>query len=196
MKTIKLSRQENAVKDFQEIKQVLDELGVEFFLVGGSALGGYRDNEFMVSGSASIGLGIFETKEGLESLKLENLIADKLVERGFKTEPNLRTIVQVVKLVQTMIYFFILQKYWWTSYMRNGESLDQRHFLPDRPRVNVYLRFPPKFNQLEEIIIKGIKVKVLKPIEEYLTHTYGNWKAPNPGQKTKLWADSEPPFDE
>lgn len=168
-------RLENAVKDFTEIKQILDELEIPFFLIAGSALGAYRDKQLMAPGSDSLGIGIFTDSEELKTAKQSNQIRQKLIEKGFTMDDERTTILQFCKLVQTMIYFFVKTEECWASYSFEG---------------NRYLCFPLRFTEIEEIEARGFKVKVLKPIEDYLTWGYGNWKVFNPAQHIKLWKPS------
>ena len=75
----------DAERDFRETKKILDNLKIEFFLVGGTALFAYRDNEFSGGYNRSLGIGIFGTKQHktIRSKLLENGNLVIIVERNF-----------------------------------------------------------------------------------------------------------------
>lgn len=148
--------------DLLDVKTVLDKYNTEFFLLGGTALGAYRDKDF-IEGDDDIDLGTFdashreEIKKDLEELGFEIAVCyNKDTKEYIPSKMILAT-----RRTQTDIFFFEDDG---DKYVAHRDGLS-------RPWTFLY-----KGWELEDIEFKGMTFKVLSPIEKYLEWTYKNWK--------------------
>jgi len=147
---------------------VANELGVTWFLVGGTCLGIVRDGDYIL-GDDDVDVGILCNKD--ELLKLFGKLEAHFKYEGVFTNPD------------------------------NTYNL---HFWKDaigRPHVNVLLDIffiytkgeRTFFNSFDEVTFLGRKFNVPHPVDNYLTHCFGNWRVKSdskfkqtPGRKVKL----------
>lgn len=148
-----LKTHEGKLKDLRAIKKVFDKLNLPMLLCYGTALGAYRDGDFL-PGDKDIDVGTFgeENKDRIwQELKKEGFRkrGDDPWER-YKCVPVERnTIVDLFLFVKNV------------SYAKG---------------VNVCARIPKECPGLEKIEFFGDEYLVPSPIESYLQRCYGNWK--------------------
>jgi len=145
-----------------EVKEVMDRLGVEFFLRQGTCLGAVRDNAF-IPWDDDLDLGVILGSNGFTELSIEPVLA-VFRESGYYVQSERSDSVIVSTLLKDnmrvdLLFHWIIdeQIYHWPGI-----------WLP------VTL-----FNQLKEINFIGETFLVPNPPEEYLLIKYGpNWRIP------------------
>lgn len=160
-----------AAKALKEMKDILDDMGIEFFLIYGTLLGAVRDGGF-VETDTDIDLGV----------KHENLI------------PKIKELQQRLKDEGWMCVGFSYPynftralncwKYDTLIDIRNFEEWDGVRFLQrvDHNRVDIANVWPRElFQELKEIDFYNLKVKIPNPAEKWLEINYGkDWRTPDP----------------
>ena len=158
-----VSAAENVLR---EAKEIMDELGVVFFLRQGTCLGAVRDSAIM-AWDDDIDIGSIIGLHGLTTDSV-NGVVDRVVatftERGFST-----------KLEQTSSFTYVLL-------LKSDVRIDWECFHINDGAI---LHWPPKrfpialFTELKEIDFLGQKHHVPNPPEEYLATKYGpDWRTP------------------
>ena len=146
----------------KEAKQILDQLGVVFFLRQGTCLGAIR-NGAIIPWDDDIDLGsIFET-DGLTEEMIQTVVS-AFEDRGYftKVERNPHYVAVAMMKASTRID--------WTCYRIIDDSIV--HY----PGVRIPARL---FARLKEIDFIGAKFLVPNPPEEYLLFKYGDdWATP------------------
>ena len=160
-----------AVEVLREVRDVLNEHGVEHFLIYGTLLGAVRDGKFC-DGETDIDIGV---KHEILILKIRELM-DAFRNRGFTvygySYPYNQT--RALNLIKHDIIVDI----------RNFEEWDGVRFLQrvDSSRndvANVWSR--EHFETLGEIEFYGMKFKIPSNPEEWLRVNYGDsWRTPDP----------------
>jgi len=151
-----------AEKVLKEIKQILDELGVTFFLRKGTCLGAIRDNT-LIPWDDDIDIGSVIGYNGLTEEKVDQVVT-ALKANGF--------VIKVDRLNYS-IYVVLLKSSirvdWMVLRIIDGSTF---HW----PGVRMPTRL---FTHTEEIKFLGEKFRVPNPAEEYLRYMYGpEWKVP------------------
>jgi len=149
-----------------EIKEMLDSLGIKFWLIKGTLLGAIRENEFLKKDNDIDLLLMREslTKELLESLKVKNYSYRILKHQG---------LVYAVAPIKPRraLFAFVFNYYYQPKnlcVMPLGRPDDHEALLP------------AKLYRGEHFIdFLGCKFRVPYPPEEWLERVYGNWKIPN-----------------
>ncbi len=151
-----------AAERLKDVKRILDQLGVVFFLGSGTCLGAIRENRFIpwddeMDTCSVIGL------HGFTEEMIERVIA-AFTENGYY--------VHVVHSASHVGISVVKSSVWadWTCFRIIGDSIYQY------PAVKTPVRL---FTELKEIDFIGEKFLVPNPPEEYLRIKYGpDWKIP------------------
>jgi len=151
-----------AAERLKDVKRILDQLGVVFFIIQGTCLGAIRENRFIpwddeMDTASVIGL------HGFTEEKIERVI-DAFTENGYYAKVD-RTARSVgISFVKSAI------RVDWTSFRIIGDSIFQY------PAVKTPVRL---FTEPKEIDFIGEKFLVPNPPEEYLRIKYGpDWTTP------------------
>ena len=153
---------DSASKVLKEMKQVLDDAGVRFFLRQGTCLGAIRDNA-LIPWDDDLDLGSVIGLHGLTE-KIAEMVAVALSERGYIVKQEHQDHGLQMVLVKDSI------RVEWCCFRVFGDSVYQY------PAVRTPVRL---FTDLEEIEFLGEKFLVPSPPEEYLRLKYGDeWKTP------------------
>ena len=158
-----VSAAENVLR---EAKEIMDELGVVFFLRQGTCLGAVRDNAIM-SWDDDIDIGSIIGLHGLTNDSV-NGVVDRVVatftERGFSTKVEQTSNFTYVLLLKSDVRID------WECFHINDGSI--MHWPPRRFPIAL-------FTELKEIDFLGQKHHVPNPPEEYLATKYGpDWRTP------------------
>ena len=151
-----------AAERLKDVKRILDELGVVFFLGSGTCLGAIRENRFIpwddeMDTASIIGL------HGLTEETIDRVIA-AFTENRYYVHVGDSARYLGISVVKSGI------RADWTCHRIIGDSIYQY------PAVKTPLRL---FTQLKEIEFIGEKFLVPNPPEEYLKTKYGpDWKTP------------------
>ena len=146
----------------REAKQIMDQLGVVFFLRAGTCLGAIRENGF-IAWDDDVDIGSVIGLHGLTEKFIEQVVAT-FRERGFISKPLRGKHDIYVPLVKSSTRID-----WTCSRILDGNTF---HF----PGVRIPARI---FTQLKEIDFIGDKFLVPNPPEEYLSFKYGpDWMTP------------------
>ena len=151
-----------AAETLKDVKRILDQLGVVFFLASGTCLGAIRENRFIpwddeMDTACVIGLhGFIE--------EMIDRVIDAFTENGYYVHID-RTARSVgISVVKSSI------RVDWTRFRIIGDSIVQY------PAVKTPVRL---FTQLKEFDFIGEKFLVPNPPEEYLRIKYGpDWRTP------------------
>jgi len=151
-----------AAERLKDVKRILDQLGVVFFLGSGTCLGAIRENRFIpwddeMDTCSVIGL------HGFTEEMIERVIA-AFTENGYYVHVGHSARSTSISVVKSSI------RADWTCFRIIGDSIYQY------PAVKTPVRL---FSQLKEIDFIGEKFLVPNPPEEYLRIKYGpDWKIP------------------
>ena len=147
----------------REVKQVMDEHGVVFFLRQGTCLGAVRDHAF-IPWDDDLDIGSIKGLHGFDESVIEP-VAESFRARGYYVRRAPTGGEDYLALMKQNIRID-----WLCLEVRQQHIV---HF----PAVRIPVRL---FTDLKEIDFIGEKFLVPNPPEEYLSHKYGpNWMTPN-----------------
>jgi len=153
---------DSATKVLKEIKKIMDNAGVTFFLRQGTCLGAIRDGA-LIPWDDDIDLGSVIGLHGLVEKSVEPVVAT-LRESGYITRTEFLDHCLHVVMVKSSI------RIEWRCYRVFGDSIYQY------PAVKTPVSL---FTNLKEIHLVGEELKVPNPPEEYLRLKYGeDWMTP------------------
>lgn len=153
---------DSAAEVLREMKRILDDAGVRFFLRQGTCLGAIRDNA-LIPWDDDLDLGSVIGLHGLTEEMAER-VAATFREKGYIVKQEHQDHGLMIVLVKDSI------RTEWCCFRIFGDSVYQY------PAVRTPLRL---FTDLEEIEFLGEKFLVPSPPEEYLRLKYGDeWKTP------------------
>ena len=148
---------EEALRDLKDIKKVLDEEGVTFWLTFGTLLGAIRDKDFI---SIDDDVDLLVRHEDL--LPKFKILKEKFIDLGFIVRNAYK------KVGIKMNLYRYSQKNSIEGVVLKGKYLVSKSF-----------RHPSKFfEELETVKFKDIEVRVPSPPEGYLSFLYNDWKTP------------------
>jgi phosphorylcholine metabolism protein LicD len=170
-----MTEKEFALKDLRAIKQVLDELGINFSLAYGTCLGAYRDKDFLPDDD-DIDLAITEKLP----LETRQTIAEKLMDIGFKAQ-KMYWVVDGRKVDGVADYvgnektgIIVVERYFKVTLFFFYDDGKEMICIPhDMPLISSLSKF---YKKLKKIKFKGDWYLVPTPTDEYLKWTYGDWK--------------------
>jgi len=158
---------DEALLTLKTAKDVLDSLGIVFWIDSGTCLGAIREKNF-IRHDNDIDLGIKEkdlhrVKEIIsgfmaKQFKLSTFHRDAKSGKGVV----LRFVRNKIKL-DIFVYYEKGDFVWNGCYTAKGELV-------------CYVFDRVLFENLKEIDFLGLKVRVPNPVEEYLTQAYGDWQ--------------------
>jgi hypothetical protein len=154
---------QQAEQNLRDIKQILDELKVVFWLDAGTLLGAYRDKDFCVGDEDDVDLC---TWEGYLTVRPE--ITRMAQERGFELLHEWQLEICLGRGGSRVDIFF------------NGKNGTEayRHLYAGT-QILRYLVVPSRFYEvLVPYEFKGMQFLIPSPTEEYLELKYGDWKTP------------------
>ena len=144
-----------------EVRDILNKKNIEHFLLFGTLLGAYRENDF-IKHDRDIDIGMFiKSKEDLESLVLDGSFAEKGI-KFFKDRSY--------SLCKGSVYMDIY------PFTMDGDEYRSLLGWDDNFRLN------PKYFPTQEIEFLGEKFQTVSNVEDYLIEKYGqDWKIPVEG---------------
>jgi lipopolysaccharide cholinephosphotransferase len=149
-------------KDILDIKFVLDNIGINFWIIFGTLLGAIREKDFL-EWDDNINIAVYEN-DLLENI---DVIKNNFISKGF--------IFRVVpKKHGTKI----------NIHRHNHKSSIEGLYIEDLDKDKKYLcsnkfKHPRKyFETYGEVEFKGEIFRVPSPVEEYLSFLYKDWKVP------------------
>ncbi len=166
-------QKENAVENLRLGKQILDTLGLPFWLSFGTSLGAYRDGTFCEGDEWDIDFSMhIDQYQHIEKIK------DAFIRNGFTIRFDHQHPLGIAPEI---------------SFNRDGGHVDIFFMTPlDGKMAWVFYTTPPQvriiddfFKEFDKIVFFGMEFNIPHPIEEYLKANYGpNWRIPIP---TKNW---------
>jgi len=150
-------------KCFLEICEILDELNITYFLIGGVLLGAKRDHDFIEwDWDVEINLFTKDLNDNFEAIMIKLLQQNFKIEACRKTETDSK--IDLYKNYPKEVTGYTLNSY-------THDKINAKYF---RNRVS----FPDHFLKEFEIIeFCGKKFNAPKPISDYLTYQFGNdWR--------------------
>ncbi len=149
-------------KCFFEICESLDELKISYFLIGGVLLGAKRDQSFIEwDWDVEINLLIEDLNKNFEKILIELLKKKFILEDCRKTETDSKINLYKNYSKET------------TGYTLNGWAHDKANNRMFRNRIGFPDHFLKEFDKIE---FYGKQFNAPKPISEYLTYQFGDWK--------------------
>ena len=154
-------------KNLLDMKSILDDMGIQFFLTHGALLGAYRENDF-IKHDDDIDLDIFE--EIL--LPRYDELCNNLIKAGF-----------IIRGRNVKLKGQKGEKF--NSY-RDGEKIAIRglYLDPDyennKYRLTNIFQYPRRFHDNpDSILFKGVTFVTPGPLEEFIVYCFGkNWRTP------------------
>ncbi len=153
---------ENSTKALKEVKQILDDLGITFFLISGTCLGAIRENG-LIQWDDDVDIGSVFGHHGCEEASLEEIVTAFRI-KGFLTKPMRSGPHAFLPLIK-----YSAKVSWEGCHIIDGN-------IEQYPSLNMPANF---FIDLKEIDFLDEKYYVPNPPEEYLGLKYGNeWRVP------------------
>jgi len=157
---------QDAKKLLLEVKSVLDDLEIEFFLLHGTALGAFREGDF-ISYDRDIDLGINE--EVFRPKAKE--IRDEFFKRGFK--------IWVFFAPCELISFVKIEKYKIRCDVIGYSKLGEERFAISRLQPFCSVFSAKLFEKFETIKFCGTEFNLPSPAIDFIKEIYGeDWKIP------------------
>lgn len=154
---------EQAIDNLRDIKSILDDLKIVFWLDGGTCLGAYRDKDFCKDDEDDTDLCCWDNH-----LYQMDSIIDRAIEKGFMVKHRWELEVCLVRGEARIDLFF--------NRKNKGEAYTH---LYNGDVIMKYVVIPVEFyERLEPIKFMGIDMLIPSPIEKYLTLKYGDWRTP------------------
>jgi len=149
-------------KDLLNIKKVLDECNIKFWLIFGTLLGAVRDNDFL-SWDDNTNVAVYE-----EVLlpKIE-IVKNKFIEQGF-----IFRIIPKKRGTKINLHRF--------EHKNSVEALFlDKNYKNNRYRLSNSFKHPRKyFEKYGSIKFKDENFRVPTPVEKYLSFLYKDWRTP------------------
>lgn len=160
-----------ATKALKEVKNILDDMGIEFFLIYGTLLGAVRDGGF-VETDTDIDLGV----------KHEDLIS-KIKDLQIRLRKE-GWLVAGFSYPYNQLRALNCYKYETVIDIRNFEQWNGNRFLQrvDHNRPDIANVWPKElFDSFETIPFNGMDMKIPNNPEKWLSINYGDsWRTPDP----------------
>lgn len=155
---------EQAIQNLKDIKAILNELGIIFWLDFGTLLGAYRDKDFCEGDEDDVDLGLWYKNKS----KLNDIIK-RAEDKGFSVLHNWKNEVTLGRGDSRVDLFF---------YHRNGEEA-YTNLYTIKDEVANYVVVPANLiENYQTINFFKEEFLVPSPVEEYLKVKYGDWKTP------------------
>ena len=174
-----------AIKNLKLVKKVFDQYEVPFYLVYGTALGAYRDGEFLPNDN-DIDLAVVKPID-LKTRKMIGFMLFDLgfhpadvafniynrwepVEMGYNGDDKTGIIVCHKDKIEFTIFFF---------YEEDCKKHGREYVCIPRLGALKLISTPTRFyEKSEKVKFKGDEYLIPSPIEEYFEFTYEDWKNP------------------
>jgi phosphorylcholine metabolism protein LicD len=163
-------RNDEAFANLLEMKEVLDELGIVYWLDGGTILGAHRDKDFCEDDEDDIDLASWANYQHA----IPNII-EGMTKKGYDVhmwwqgDDRAKNRAQEVAFVKNNLKIDLF------FYEKSGHLAWAGTY--DSPTTLIPQVVPAHFFELlDEIDFRGTKFNVPKDIEGYLTYRYGDWK--------------------
>ncbi len=166
MSNHKLFNKEQGLKDLIDIKNVLDKNSVDFWLIGGTLLGAFRDHDF-ISWDDDVDVAVYEEDllPKYDDLK-KDFILSGFIFREIKKEMGTKITLLRYGIINTQ------------KNSIDGLFLNKK-YENDKYRLSRMRRHPRKFfENYKTMEFKGTTFRVPSPPEKYLSFMYNNWKKP------------------
>jgi len=155
-----------ARENIKVITEILNRLGIKWWLDAGTCLGAIREKDF-ISYDTDTDIGVM-IKDPSEVWYL----ARELFRNGFsficdfgKIENGYEFAWRKWGIKTDFFFHYEKDNIVWNTYWKN--------------KKRIFLEFEKRlFDNLKEIDFLGMRVFVPNPVEEYLTAMYGDWKTP------------------
>ncbi len=160
---ISMGLKQQAEQNLKDVKKMLDELKVPFWLEGGTLLGAYRDKDFCVGDEDDVDLCTWDNY-----LVLKDKMIEKAKEMGFELRFDWPFEICIDRGGSHVDVIFNARnglEAWRPTYV--GYDIRCYHVVPAR-----------LYEILGTIEFKGETFYTPSPIEEYLEVKYGDWRTP------------------
>ncbi len=158
-----MTLKEQAVQNLRDIKEILDYFSVTYWLDGGTLLGAYRDNDFPDGDEDDIDICAWDNY-----IFLYEHIIKKAEELGFTVYHRWELEFALIRGESKVDIFFIKKKnHQCYTHIYKGNEIYKWVVIPAR-----------YYEVLSNIKFYRMDFLCPSPIEEYLSHKYGDWKTP------------------
>jgi phosphorylcholine metabolism protein LicD len=152
---------DQAVQNLNDIKNILDELKITFWLDGGTCLGAYRDKDFCEGDEDDIDLCC-----KYDYVNFKDEIINRALKLGFTLFHNWKMEIALIRNGSKIdIFFYKKQNNEYFSHLYSGDNIDSWCVVPDK-----------YYDNLENVKFYGVEFNIPSPIEEYLEFKYGDWR--------------------
>lgn len=158
-----MTLKEQSTQNLKDFKKILDEMGVVFWLDGGTLLGAYRDKDFCIDDEDDVDLCTWDNY-----LYLLEDVVEKAESMGFNLLHKWELEICLERGGARIDLFF--------NRKNKGEAYT---YLYEGDKRTRFVVIPSKFyEKLGDIVFKGEVFNTPFPIEDFLTLKYGDWKTP------------------
>lgn len=180
----------NGKKLLFTIADVLEDIGVEYFLDSGTLLGALRDKKFIESDRV---LDLAMLQENLIPAAKE--IESQLIEKGLRI-----TIIdhRHKRPWDGSVYAFKIRGYGEHSELSSFKKIKGKRAIPSHLNDYWAVVTARYFEELDEIEFYGRTFKKPKDADGYLTEWYGDWRTPmklsdcaSSGRRPELWWEED-----
>ena len=163
--------EDNAKMLLFEVANVLDEVGIKFFLHCGTCLGAVREKKF-IEWDEDIDLGTL-----LEDLlPLVDKIVNRLIEKGISIE---MTDHRHRESWDGSVFGFKFYGYGEHGDLTGYAKIKGKRAVPSHASTFWMAHTARFMEELKEISFYGRAFKISKDVDGFLTELYGDWRTPN-----------------
>lgn len=160
----------NAKRLLFEVADILEDIGVEFFLKAGTLLGAVKEKKFMEADRV-VDLAMLIENLIPVAKKIENRLVEKGMEVGIIDHRHKRP-------WDGSIYAFKIRGYGERCELAGYKEINGKRALPSHLNDYWEVVTAQLFEELDEIEFYGRMFKKPKDADAYLTEAYGDWQPP------------------
>lgn len=158
-----MTLKEQATQNLLDVKKILEELDITFWLDGGTLLGAYRDKDFCLNDEDDVDLCTWDNY-----VHLKGAVIDKAKELGFTLLHDWQLEICIGRGGARVDLFFN---------KRNGKDAYTHIYMGNV--IHKFVVIPIKhYERLEKLEFKGAEFYIPGEVEKFLEMKYGDWRTP------------------
>lgn len=162
---------DNHLMELSTLRNILNELNIQWFLVDGTLLGAVRSNDF-IPWDWDIGISVFA-----DDLRSQlNHLSDVLKKHGY----------QILKVDNTKKNIKIIFSKSAATFEVRGWYLRGKYLLRKQFKIPAHF-----FSNTEDVVLRGEVFPAPSPVRSFLTWNYGDWEIPLRSDKKQKYLSSK-----